>query len=411
MKLKKAVKDTVAAENKSIGFDFQYYYYLYQLLRVKHDERVGLEVKDDVHVEFPNGSQALIQLKHTVTKSSNGKPANLTTKDIDLWKTISNWCKMICDPGDDRANKKNQKTFLEKTQFVLASNKSDNAKNAFISNLKRFQRNDIKIQELRSIVEKLQESTKDSEVKQYVSDLLSLPVDILTLFLSKISFELDVGDIIAQCKLAIKDCKVPENRIDDVFKSIDSQIREDNFYSIQRGIKISVSGAEFYKRYRKHFDKGFNANLLIRKYEITLPDKIEDQVFIKQLIDIEDIQPDEIELIAEFTTHKLQLQNNIEQWIQEGELTQSEKSEFMKDAILQWRNIFRSKHRAQPTPDEINQKALEILDLLRDKKLSLSGAELTTELSNGEFYHLSDQPLIGWRFDWREKYENGKTSI
>lgn len=91
--------DTTSAEDKSIGFDYQYYYFLNELLNLKIGQVVGLEVLDDVHIERPDGTNLLVQLKHTVQTSAHGAPINLTTLDSDLWKSISNWCKLIMTGG------------------------------------------------------------------------------------------------------------------------------------------------------------------------------------------------------------------------------------------------------------------------------------------------------------------------
>ena len=46
--------DKTSAADKSIGFDFQYYYFLWRLLNLKSGETVGLEVMDDVHTDLAN---------------------------------------------------------------------------------------------------------------------------------------------------------------------------------------------------------------------------------------------------------------------------------------------------------------------------------------------------------------------
>lgn len=57
--------EKTAAETKSIGFDYQYYFFLWKLLSLETGESVGLEVKDDVHTELNNGKQIFYQIKHT----------------------------------------------------------------------------------------------------------------------------------------------------------------------------------------------------------------------------------------------------------------------------------------------------------------------------------------------------------
>ena len=89
--------DKTSAEDKSIGFDYQYYYFLNELINLKQGQTLGLEVMDDVHSELSDNSQILVQLKYTIQTKLDGTPKNLTALDADFWKTLSNWCKVISD--------------------------------------------------------------------------------------------------------------------------------------------------------------------------------------------------------------------------------------------------------------------------------------------------------------------------
>lgn len=119
--------------DKAIGFDYQYYYFLYRVLRLGKNESVGLEVKDDVHSELANDYQLLIQLKHTTQRSSNGKAKNLTTFDPDLWKTLSNWSKIISDKSSGREIVASQLDFVGRSEFMLETNKSHTKKCEFFT--------------------------------------------------------------------------------------------------------------------------------------------------------------------------------------------------------------------------------------------------------------------------------------
>ena len=116
--------DKTAADDKSIGFDYQYYYFLHRVLKLGKRQSVGLEVNDDVHTELENDQQILIQLKHTTQRKRDGSLINLTTFDPDLWKTLSNWSKVISDKGSGRNTERSQLNFVEKTEFMLVTNKS-----------------------------------------------------------------------------------------------------------------------------------------------------------------------------------------------------------------------------------------------------------------------------------------------
>ena len=55
------------ADDKLIGFEYQFYYFFLTLLKLKigKDDTVGFEVKEDVHKET-NEQLTLYQLKHTI---------------------------------------------------------------------------------------------------------------------------------------------------------------------------------------------------------------------------------------------------------------------------------------------------------------------------------------------------------
>ena len=122
------------------------------------------------------------------------------------------------------------------------------------------------------------------------------------------------------------------------------------------------------------------------------------------MIEIEDLESSDFEVIAEFTRFKLKLQNNIDRWFHDGEITQDEISRFKKDAIDQWKNKHRSTFRGINDELEYNSAGLEVLDTIRESKLTIAEQPLDTDMSNGTFYSLSDVPVIGWRKDW-EKYK------
>lgn len=135
--------DTTSAEDKSIGFDYQYYFFLNALLNLKTGQVVGLEVLDDVYIELADGTQLLVQLKHTIQTNAAGLPKNLTTMDSDLWKSLSNWSRVVVDPAEGRGNLPAQLAFIKKTGFVLASNKSEGHTNLLLSSVFEFKAGNI----------------------------------------------------------------------------------------------------------------------------------------------------------------------------------------------------------------------------------------------------------------------------
>ena len=394
--------DKTSAESKSIGFEYQYYFFLWQLLSLKPNQSVGLEVKDDVHTELSNDVHIYYQLKHTIEIKSDGSPANLRASDVDLWKTLSNWAKVITDKNDKRSNISDQVKFLEKSYFILASNKSSNEGNIILSTIKKLKNKKNNVKTLKIKFKTFASNSDSDSLKKHVDDVIKLDDNVLFLFLNQTTFELDEDDIINKCKDEIRAKMVPETKVEEVFKQIDSSIREDNFIDIKNRKKIIIKFNDFRLKYRKYFNLSRTNLLKSKKFQVQLPDKIEDQIFIQQLLEIEDFDKSDLEIMVEYTKFKLNLINNLVAWHQNGELTSNEMEKYHEEAINQWKNEFRKNYRGNITENEFNKKGLGILDSMRQVKLILSDQQMGTDLSNGEFYYLSDRPSIGWRKDWEK---------
>ncbi|MBB3914427.1 hypothetical protein [Rhizobium fabae] len=397
--------DTTSAEDKSIGFDYQYYYFLNELLNLKSGQVVGLEVLDDVHVERPDGTNLLVQLKHTVQTSAQGVPINLTTLDSDLWKSISNWCKLIIDPADGRALVNSQLAYLKKTSFLLASNKSENDKNALLISVEAFKSAAKSHAELVADITSLKAKSKDLVIQGYIDDVLSLDDAVSERFFQHLSFALGKDEIINLCKASIAEKQIHQSRIDDVFSAVDSEVRQNSFATVKAGSKITISFDEFNQKYRRHFDKARSGSLLFREFPPVLPDNLSDQTFIRQLVDINDIAANSIEFHTKFTTRRLHFRDNLERLIQDGEITQSDIDALEEEAAIMWEGKFLQTYSGQPAAVDEDAAARAILGDLRSRKLTLASQELPLSMSNGGFYDLSDRPVIGWLSNWEDRYK------
>ena len=396
--------EKTAAESKSIGFDYQYYFFLWKVLLLKPNESVGLEVKDDVHTDLGNNFQVLYQLKHTVKKNSQGDIANLTTSDLDMWKTFSNWSKVICDTNDARSTYQAQLNFIEKTSFVLASNKSSNKSNEVVKIISHLQSGTKNINDIRTYFLSLEESTRNEDLKGYIKDVLTLDDLILEQFFLRTFFHLDDDDIITKCKEAIKSKMIPQEKIEKAFNTIDSNIRSDNFLQVKEGVKIEITFEDLYKKYRRHFDLYRNGSLDVQEYKGALPNNLEEQVFIKQLEEIGFVKSGDSDYITKLTLFKLKLLNNLDEWKRDGNITELELERFKNDAFNLWDTEFRIQHVENINEEDYNKNGIELLRTVLQERLKLAEQELDIDLCHGKFYSISDEPVIGWRKDW-EKYK------
>jgi hypothetical protein len=396
----KSFSEKTSADDKSIGFEYQYYYFLDRLLNLKSGQSVGLEVKDDVHTDLDADCQLLFQLKHTVKKAAGGAPIALPELDVDLWKTLYNWTQIIVDAADGRSTISAQLAFVRKTEFHLVTNKSESKTNNFLALLEEFKAGASDFSHLKAALSALVDKTADATIKGYIAAVASLNNEISEQYFRRVFVELSVDDIIGRVKLSIRDKFIDPSRIDEVFARLDSRIREDNFYCIKAALPILIARDDFMEKYKNIFVDGRSKILPEPTFTPVLPDKIFAQLFIKRLIEIEAIDPSDTETALDYTTQKLRIARFLEAWLQTGDLLSDEVNAFHKEVFTRWRNKFQFAFKKCATPSDVVDKALELFVALREERFKVGPSELNTELSNGELYYLSDDGKIGWHRDW-----------
>lgn len=392
------IKNKNSADKSELGFEYQFLFFLWKLLEMKKGEAVSWEVKDDVSLDLPDGTTYLFQIKHTIQKNSEERPVNLTDLDYDLWKTLSNWSQLIAKTGD----LSEQRAFLEKTFFVLATNKGE-GKNSIIIKIDNYKTDDFS--NLRSEIVNLKAKTTNKTIEGYMANCLQLDNEILSIFFEHLQLQLEEDNLIKRCKDAIEEKMIPEDKVNDVYDSLYSNIRNDNYITIKSGDSVRIVFEEFHKKYRRCFDKSRSGELVFHTDIKTMPNKINEQLFIKQLVDIGDITDADLDSQIKFTKFKLLLEKNLEEWHQSGEITGIEKDKFLEDSIDKWENEFRQKYREVVDPSLYNEKGCQIIDELRKKTLEIKNQNLPTYMSNGTFYFLANIPKIGFVKDWKDKYE------
>ncbi len=329
--------ETTAASDKSIGFDYQFYYFMYLLLDLRHNEKIGIELKDDIHIDLQDGELILIQTKHTIQQKKDLSTINLTERDTDLWKTISNWTKVINENTE-------KKKFINNTKFQLISNKSIHS-NPFILNIQKLLNSDINITEFKVYLQDLINIGDDNIINSRIKLLKSLNNSLLQDFIKKIDFKLNEDNLIEKIKERILEKIFFKERVDDVFNDLYSELKSQEYLDVKKGIKKEISFEDFVSKYRKCFKKGLNNKLPIRKFEIIAPSKIGDQKFIMQLIDIGDINIQDKDEILEYTIQMFQLINNLKRWEEDGDVVNYEIENFNNQSILIWKNSFKEKFR------------------------------------------------------------------
>ena len=226
--------EITSADANQSGFEYQYLYFILRLLQMSFGEEVGYEALDDVHVVTASKKETLyIQVKHTVATAKNGKQASLPTLSPDLWKTLSNWSKLIADPVEGRSKVRNQLEFVKNSSFVLVVNrKTDN--NNFISEIEKLITGTTGFAKVLDYIKELRGKTKNTEIQEYIDDVIALSPRVLEAFLKKTVFQTTGTNLFKEIREEIRKKMTEDKYIDDVFGNLYLQLKEDFFDRIQK---------------------------------------------------------------------------------------------------------------------------------------------------------------------------------
>lgn len=407
-------RDT-SADKTSIGFDYQYFYMILLILDLRKNQQLSYELEDDICFYKDDGKKVYMQLKHTLKKKAGGTAVNLRDRDLEFWKTIYNWIMLI----ESFKTSEKKMTFLLSSEFVLATNKSE-ANTGILTHIKAYKDGELPICDFVEYIGNLYDETKESKnnmkIREYMRSMKQLDKEILSMLLMQMEFQMSEDYLICRIKDRVRDFLVPEERVDDVFKSIVGELYVWKYDQIKKGEKVVITYNERRKKLQKHFINARSRKLPKRRAKLDIPDDLLSQEFIIELIEIGDINPDSINEIIDYTTYKLQIRNMLDEWLRDGEITQNEYGDIEKNTLAIWRNIHKGSHRKSSkaqkdmslNDDErieiLKNCALDCLDKIRDKMIMVSDEELTTEESNGHFYMLSDERKLGWKKEWERVY-------
>lgn len=394
------------------GFDYQFLYFINRLLKmVEKGDVVFYEKYDDVSMSSEEGL-VYFQLKHTIG-GSNQKTVNLSLRDHDLWKTIAVWIDITNKQDEDK-----RIDFLESNSFVLVTNKNP-VNNPFWMELQKYQNGEISFDDLKKFYTKVHKETSESKrkdanaqkgktTKGYIKCLIDFDYADQLLKSMSICFEPHLKREILESLELNKN--IPLKNVEEAYQELLGMIR-DKYYSDQKDFYTRDEFSKVFDRIsQKYRGRKFS---FMRNTMTELPSRLEEQVFIKQLIDVEDISHDDVDDIVEYTNEKFDYINSVRTAINKDEVSEEEVENVRVDAVRYWRQKY--KHymgRVNPADnDKIIEKASDLLNDIRDKNIYFVEKEIESYFSNGCFYYLSDkdsehEPQIGWRPGWEEKYKN-----
>lgn len=381
--------------------------YIEKLIELRPGQAVGLELHDDIHVETAaaDGSISdllLIQVKHSVNAG------NISDRDLDLWKTIFNWIKMM--PG--------LPTYQSLT-FQLYTNKALNDQK-FVSLLKNPRANIESILEhIRDTNNSIQEaeSRKSSDaapnpLAKFVDAVSNTSDANLRFLFERFEFHSDSSAVIERLSASLRQLAVPLPRLEETRRHVIGAFKESKFSRIVQGHKIRIDFDDF--RTTMGFDRIIRTaraepadfdRFVDVYYEYQRPDQLSftSSRFHTQL---QDIGIREEEIIKRGIEMMLG-EKFIGSLYESGTFSISENKRLENMAVAHWELIHEQSHRRSETSEEAGhlEASLQCYEATMRSPLRAGDIQLPIQLSCGKFVKLSDQPRLGWRKDWENKFK------
>ena len=407
------------------GYHYQWFYFMLRMLKMNEKgEAVDFEVRDDVGADV-NGNLTFYQLKHTISKNKGGS-ANLTTCDPDLWKSISVWIDIISKyvEGGVGADE-----IFAKSEFTLVTNKKVQD-NDFCKLVEEYKNDDVTIDEIKSYVSELKSKLRDPEpkendnpkenrTKKYMDK--AIQSEYFPCLLKNLRFVyLNDEELIEDLKFQVGHRAVPKEHIDNALKAIIGSVEIKLYPIIQNGEKLSISIDKFDNLILTDLAQ-FRGLKFVPKYETPFnmsSKKLSEQVFIKQLLAVRDIEEGDESKIVEITQQTVDYIESERESISNNTISQDAVKALYRNAYTFWNNKFIHYYKFvdKDSEKDVLQAAANLLDSVRSKTdLKVGDSFLDDYLSNGLFYKMSDTSIqkdgnaIGWHPKWNELF-NGNNN-
>lgn len=391
------------------GFVYQIYYFLYRLLTMQKGEIVSLEKFEDVGSEG-DGSRTYYQLKHTIA-TTNTKVERMRDRDKDLWKTLSMWIDKI----EVQGNEDKQRKWIVESEFVLLSNKTTE-ENTFFQKVETYKNED-----------------KWDELKQYIGEQAAKGVrckDVDEKKKSILKYTKHVNDFCLLKEFLLKvrpEFKSDNDILDDIdywlvnkhhFKTSNAKVLRATLYGrlseMLKEKKIEFNLETFHNTFGELFTKVKERKFVPKNRKVRIPEEPRKQTFIRQLVDINDVLVQDIDDVKELTMQKLQFENDYNDALSVSD--DDDRVVFEKDVKARWKRYHRKHNNGinlLSTEEDVILAAQQVLEEVRGEHMIFDQDPLNESSSNGCFYHFSDgkNPKIGWRYDWKEKYDGEEWTI
>lgn len=413
-------EDKHTAIDKVAGFTYQFYCFLYHLLTMNRGEEVSFEKWDDAAVDKGN-MITMLQAKHTIKAGAEGKMPKLTDRAPDLWKALDVWRDLIAGGKGNERTRDEMQDYINGHEFVFVCNKQvvSNKLSKLCNGLK-VNNNDNPVDKVDKVLDEINEegvSDKDiscadgqkkyRSVQAMINDLKNF--ELRSEFLGKVTFETkSQEDIKKACVDYIDDhVRFSKEDAESVFDDFFTEAVKDLFDKADKGQPLQYTFDEQKKRFERvfqyHREEDLDFQIKMEQYK----KEFLDLVCIQQLIKVKDFVASETVEVAKHASYFYSFKNRYYELKNNNRFLDKEEQEFFTNAYAFWENEFNHVYKGSTNANEdvIIEKAGNLLYEVRKHQLILRQKVLNQYISDGAFYYLSDECIIGWHRDWNDFFK------
>ena len=280
--------------------------------------------------------------------------------------------------------------FINHSRFILVTNKRLDD-NGLINDIKDFQNSRGEFSQiLEKINNMITESEKKSQEKtskdgkqpkegDYVKWMREAKdFNQLGMLFKNTDFEeRSIQDIQSEIHDILKNEKfVCTSNVDNCFSELLGEMVKDWVAKGSEGGKyLSYTSESFCQRFHVIFGKFRLAKLNFIRTITTFDDNLKNSTFIHQLLDIDDIRPDDEDFIHDYIICMLDFRKNYSDFDKNHDITDADEQAFEKDVIRLWGEQHRQGRHKLPSEDEM-AAARRVLEKVRGIRLQLRKEEL-----------------------------------
>jgi len=389
----KTIQKTLSqAPGQDLGYSLQTTRMVAWLLESELGSTVSREVFEDVVVDTADGYRIAEQVKSTMVGNT------VSDRAVNLWRPFSIWINAV-KQGDLQLKKTKFKIYVSqpKTGDIVRSFSRANSFEQARSALTEAKNNLWGTAPDFSLKSKVADT-----IEPYVSNVFETDENIVCGIIEAFSLDCSSGSPHMDLKASMGKKLVPPEIIDETLDYALGWVKEQTDILLEQKEPAIVSVDKFRSNVTSFVQKHDHRTILASFAKDPNQEEIETDLklktYVRQLEIIDCNYDGKIRAVTDF----LKASVDRTRWGEKGWVLDSTFDEFEDGLVRTWTNRKRKIDIGLPHMDDIEKGQYLYADC-SDHKAKLEGLEVPNHFTPGSFHALSDEEVVGWHPDYKDK--------